>query len=125
MVNFHDFLVEHAKFPFPPPDELRPYDTTDVSEFEVGLLKREWKAKSAVRDDALVRKLCDGLKNILGDTALPAGAEEDLLADFSPRLEFDKYGKNQEWLWNPTEAQAGFKMCHAIRANRCHRVGRC
>ena len=110
MVNFHDFLVEHAKFPFPLPDKLRTYDTTDVSDFEVGLLEREWKAKYAVRDDALVRKLCDGLKNILGDTALPADAEEALLADFSPRLESDKYhGNDEEWLMNPSEAQASFQ----------------
>jgi len=87
MVKFHDFLVKHAKFPFPLPDERRTVDTTDVSDFEVGLLEREWKAKYAVRDDALVRKLCDSLKNILGDTALSADSEKDLLGDFSPRLE--------------------------------------
>jgi hypothetical protein len=52
--------------------------------FEVGLRQREWKAKYAVRDDALLRKLCDSLKNILGDTALSAGSEQDLLATFSP-----------------------------------------
>lgn len=46
------------------------FHTTDVSDFEAGLLKSEWKAKYALRDDALVRKLCDSLKNILGDTAL-------------------------------------------------------
>jgi len=50
--------------------KLRTADTTDVSDFEVGLLEREWKAKHAVRDDALVRKLCDSLQNILGYTAL-------------------------------------------------------
>src|ERR1700679_4027269 len=109
MVNFHDFLVEHAKFPFPLPDELRTYNTTDVSDFEVGLPGRGWRAKYAVRDDALVRKLCDSLKNILGDTALLADFEEALLAVFSPRLESDKFGKDLEWLRNPTEVQASFQ----------------
>jgi hypothetical protein len=51
---------------FPLPDELRTVDTTDVSNFELGLLEREWKAKYAVRDDALVQKLCNSLQNILG-----------------------------------------------------------
>jgi hypothetical protein len=91
MAKFHDFLVEHAKFPFPLPDELRTADTADVSDFEVGLLEREWKAKYAVRDDALVQKLCHSLKNVLGETALSADAEEALLAVFSPRLESDKH----------------------------------
>ena len=27
-IHHGDFLVEHAKFPFPLPDELRSYDTT-------------------------------------------------------------------------------------------------
>jgi hypothetical protein len=109
MAKFHNFLVEHAKFPFPLPDELRTVDTTDVSDFEVGLLEREWKAKYAVRDDALVRKLCDSLKNILGDTVLSADSEKDLLTVFSPRLEFDKFGKIQAWLTNPSEARASFQ----------------
>src|SRR6266849_7739925 len=102
MAKFHDFLVERAKFPFPLPDERRTVDsdTTDISDFEVGLLEREWKAKYAVRDDALVRKLCDSLKNILGETALSADSEKDLLETFSPRLEFYKHGEKMEWLKN-------------------------
>jgi hypothetical protein len=68
-----------------------------------------WKAKYAVRDDTLVRKLCGSLKNILGDTALSADSEEALLAAFSPRLESDKcFGKYEEWLRNPTDVQASF-----------------
>jgi hypothetical protein len=110
MVKFHDFLVEHAKFPFPLPDELRTADTTDVSDFEVGLLEREWKAKYAVRDDALVQKLCDGLEKIIGDTALSADYEKALLAKFSPQLEFDNDArKDREWLKNPSEVQASFQ----------------
>jgi len=55
MVKFHDFLVEHAKFPFPLPDLTGHVDTTDISELEVGLLAREWKAKLVVRDDTLAQ----------------------------------------------------------------------
>ena len=33
------------------------FHTTDVSDFEAGLLESGWKAKCALRDDALVRKL--------------------------------------------------------------------
>ena len=101
--------MEHAKFPFPLPDELRTVDTTDVSDIEVGLLEREWKAKHAVRDDALVRKLCDSLKNILGETALSADSEKALLANFSPRLDSDDYGDDEEWLTNPSGVQASFQ----------------
>jgi hypothetical protein len=127
MAKFHDFLVEHAKFPFPLPDEFRTTVTTDVSDFEVGLLKREWKAKYAVRDDTLVRKLCDSLQNILGDIALSADSEKDLLANFSPRLEFDEYGEDEEWLTNASKVQASFQkvLCNPDHeANPCHRVGR-
>ncbi|KAN0102364.1 hypothetical protein V8E52_012018 [Russula decolorans] len=120
MVKFHDFLVEHAKFPFPLPDELQTCDSTDVSNFEVGLLEREWKAKYAVRDDALVRKLCDGLKNILGDTALSADSETDLLATFS-RSESNKYGEDEDWLSNPGEAQSRLLLHMGVyqAARRC------
>jgi hypothetical protein len=74
-----------------------------------GLLEREWKAKHAVRDDALVRKLCDRLKKILEDTALSAGSEKNLLAKFSPRLEFDEYGEDEAWSTNPHEAKASLQ----------------
>jgi hypothetical protein len=85
MAKLYDFLLQHAKFPFPL-HELRTPDTTDISDFEVGLLEKEWKAKYAIRDAALVRKLCDTLQNILGDTVLAADIENRLLADFSPQL---------------------------------------
>ena len=111
MAKFHDFLVEHAKFPFPLPDESRSVITTDVSLLEVGLLEREWKAKSAVRDDALVRKLCDSLKDIIGETPLSADFEKDLLAKFSPQLELGSFGGVQflQWLTNPSESRASFQ----------------
>src|SRR6266849_1074233 len=110
MAKFHEFLVERAKFPFPLPDERRTVDTTDISDFEVGLLERVWKAKSAVRDDALVRKLCDSLKNILGEIALSADSEKDLLAMFSPQLgSYRGVEIMEDWLMNPSEAKASFQ----------------
>ena len=41
MSKLHDFVVEHAKFPFPPPDEGRSVGTTDISELNVNLLETE------------------------------------------------------------------------------------
>ena len=105
MANLHSFLVEHAKFPFPPPDERQSASTTDISPFEVGMLKAEWKAKHAVRDDALVQKLCHTLENIPKDTTLTEEVENYLLASFSPNIEFDKLGKRAKaWSRNLSEA---------------------
>ena len=105
-MKLHDFLVAHAKFPFPHPIEDRTVGTTDVSQFEVGLLEKEWKALHAVRDDALVQKLCKTLKDILGDTPLVDGAEKRLLARFSPLLEVDEDGdQDVGWNKNPSEAR--------------------
>jgi hypothetical protein len=112
MSNFHDFLVKHAKFYFPEPDEAKSVGSTDISSFEVGMLDPHWKAKHAVRDDALVQKLCGILRNILGDMELPAGAES-LLARFSPKLEAREFpGKPswvaKPWLKNLNEARVSF-----------------
>jgi hypothetical protein len=110
MAKLHDFLVEHAKFPFPPPDELRSVDTTDISPLEVAVLKEEWKARHAVRDDALVQKLCHTLKKILADTPLAANAEHLLLGMFSPNIEFDELGgRARVWSRNDSEARVSFR----------------
>ena len=104
-MKLHDFLVESAMFPFPQPTEDRTADTTDVSQFEVGMLEREWKAGHAVPDDTLVQKLCDALEGILGDTPLKADDENFLLRSFSPRLQFDHGLEDEEWDMNPSEVQ--------------------
>jgi hypothetical protein len=81
--------------------------TTDVSQFEVGLLEKEWKAAHAVRDDKPLQKLCETLKDILGDTLLAAGSENYLLARFSSRLQVGEEGNEGEmWSNNPSEPQA-------------------
>ena len=106
MKKLHDFLVEHAKFPFPQPDEDQSVGVTDISQFEVALLESKWKAKHAVRDNTLVQKLCQALKDILGNTHITAATEKNLLASFSPRLQVDEFGTDEEWYTNPSEAQA-------------------
>jgi hypothetical protein len=109
MAKLYNFLVEHAKFPFPHTGELRTAGTTDISDFEVGLLERDWKAEHAVRDETLVQKLCHTLKNILGDTPLAADAENYLLASFSPNIQFDERGReDRAWSRNPNEAHVSF-----------------
>jgi hypothetical protein len=56
--TWREFLEEHADFPFPHLVENGSQNTTDVSEIEVGLLEREWKAKYAIRNETLVQKIC-------------------------------------------------------------------
>jgi len=109
MSKWHDFLLEHAKFPFPHPSEDKSIGTTDISQIEVGLLERVWKANHAVRDDTLVQKLCHTLKDILGETLLAADAESYLLASFSPEIQVDKRGHpDEQWSTNPSEAHVSF-----------------
>ena len=48
--KLHDFLVEHAIFSFPQPNEDHTSDTTDISQFQVGMFEIEWRAGYAVRD---------------------------------------------------------------------------
>ena len=104
-MKLHDFLVEHAKFPFPLTEESPTVGTTDISAFEVGLLEKEWRAEGAVRDDTLVQKLCETLETILGDTPLAAGDEAYLLSHFSPLLQYDEGGfENRVWAKNDNEA---------------------
>ena len=104
MLKLHDFVVKHAKFPFPPPDEGQSVGFTDISELDVDSLEIEWKAKLAVRDNNLVRKLCDALEDVLGDALLAEGAENYLLLSFSPQIQFDERGREDSDLdANPSE----------------------
>jgi hypothetical protein len=129
MSKLHDFLVEHAKFPFPHPDVSRTPGTTDISDFEVGLLAKEWKANRAVRDETLVEKLCDTLEDILGNTVLTARAQDKLLASFYPELQDDEFGMDRDWITNPSEAHVSFSRMldfiqgRRIRADHWDRVG--
>ena len=112
MSTFHDFLVEHAKFPFPSLDGRLSSGTTDISIPEVELLEKEWKAKLAVRDDNLVQKLCHALENILGDAPLAEGAKNYLLGSFSPRNQFyERGGEDQDWSTNTSEVHVSVYGC--------------
>ena len=100
-MKLYDFLVEHAMFPFPRPNEARTAYTTDVSQFEVGLLDIAYRARRFS-----CRKLCQALEDILGDIHLAACAENYLLASFSPQLQVDERGREyEEWDMNLSEAQ--------------------
>jgi len=131
MSKLHDFLVEHAKFPFPTLNEKLSASTTDISALEVELLEIEWKAKLAVRDDTLVQKCCNTLEGILGDAPLAEGAEDFLLESFSPRIQFNKRGgEDKDWSTNPNEASVSVSGCSSFeteqfRADPGGRVGRC
>jgi hypothetical protein len=115
MSKLHDFLVDHAKFPFPRLSEALSSSTTDISILDVDLLETKWKPKLAVRDDTLVQKLCDALKNILGDAPLAEVAENYLLASFSPRIQFDELGgEDQDWSTNLNEARVSVSGCSSF-----------
>ncbi|KAF8815208.1 hypothetical protein BYT27DRAFT_7226480 [Phlegmacium glaucopus] len=115
MSNLHDFLVEHATFPFPQPNEGPSAGTTDISLIEVPLVEREWKANHAVRDNTLVQKLCSTLENILGDTLLVADAEKQLLSRFSPRIQLTARGREDlDWRRNPSESHINKGVLEAL-----------
>src|ERR1700685_2381010 len=118
MSKLHNFLVQHAKFPFPNlGTEPRSAGTTDISELEVGLLEEQWKARHAVRDDTLVQKLCHPLENILGDTLLTADSENYLLASFSPKLQVDELGiEDVDWVANPGETHVSYQRIPDLRS---------
>ena len=119
MSNLHDFLVEHAKFPFPSLDERKSSGTTDISILDVNLLETEWKAKVAVRDNTLVQKLCHTLENILGDTPLAPRAENYLLASFSPLIQFDELGREDgDWSTNSSEARVSVYGCSSFETGQ-------
>jgi hypothetical protein len=118
MSNLHDFLVEHAKFPFPQPNEGPSAGTTDISLIEVPLLEREWKANHAVRDNTLVQKLCSTLENILGDTILAVDDKNLLLSRFSPRMQLNVRGREQfDWRRNPSESHVSVLTVHSKPSN--------
>jgi hypothetical protein len=119
MSNLHNFLVERAKFPFPPLDDHLSASTTDISTLDVDLLETEWKAKLAVRDDTLVQKLCHALEDILGDAPLAEVAENYLLASFLPRIQFDELGgEDSDWSTNSSEVRVSVSGCSSFETEQ-------
>ena len=132
MSNFHDFLVEHAMFPFPELVGTRSINSTDISPFDVGLINAEWKAKHAVRDNSLNQKLCSVLQDILGDQVLPAATENFLLPAFSPKLGLVEVPgmpgvPDRDWLKNPSEIRVSLpkESSNRASADSTDRLGRC
>ncbi len=121
MTTWREFLVKHAKFPFPQPVEDRSFDITDISNLEVGLLAREWRAQYAVRDETLVQKLCQSLENTLGDTLLPDDSEDQFLSLFGRRLQFRTFGmrevEDRDWSTNGSERQVRIPDSHSRLSN--------
>ena len=114
MSNMHDFLAEHANFPFPQHSEGPSVGTTDVSMNEILLLKREWKANHAARDNTLFQKLCNTLENILGDTLLDVNAENQLLSRFLPMIQFGVLDRQDlDWETNPSESHVSVLTFHS------------
>ena len=101
----HDFLVEHAKFPFPETSiGGTTASITDISNFDVTSLDIKWKARHAVRDNDLAKKLCDTLKTTLGETLLTEDSKKTLLRCFLPALLGDGSRVVMRWLDNLSEA---------------------
>jgi hypothetical protein len=118
-MKLHDFLVEHAKFPFPPLSVELSSSTTDISVLDVNSLETKWKAKRAVRDDTLVQKLCDALGAILGDAPLAEATENYLLVSFSPRIQVDEFGReDKDWSTNPSEAHVSVSRCSSFETEQ-------
>ncbi|KAH9175245.1 hypothetical protein EDB89DRAFT_1903808 [Lactarius sanguifluus] len=95
MSTWREFLVEHAKFPFPDPVENKSVDTTDISPEDVGKVDPKWRAKYAVPDETLVGNLCQTLDNILEDTVLLDDSRNDLLLYFGRHLQFRTVGRRE------------------------------
>jgi hypothetical protein len=111
--SWHHFLLKYAQFPFPEPEEgTESTSAIDISQIEIGLLRREWRANRAVRDNTLIQKLCDALQNILGEAVLSENAEKFILANLLPRIlvesvdEFDY--QDEKWSCNSSEAEVSF-----------------
>ena len=84
--TFHDFLVEHAKFPFPECLIGASTSSTSLSEIDVGLLDDQWKARHAVRDNDLADKLCDSLRTTLGHAPVTELSRSFMLRWLLPRI---------------------------------------
>ena len=83
---FHDFLVEHAKFPFPECLIGASASSTGLSEIDVGLLDNQWKARHAVRDNDLANKLCDSLRTTLGHAPVTERSRSFMLRCLLPEI---------------------------------------
>lgn len=127
-MTLQDFLVEHAKFPFPLLAEGGSFDITDISHLDVGLLTQEWKTQEAVRDETLILRLCKTLEDIIGDTPLPDGTEDPLrsiLGITFNSLAFSIEHEDLDWFTNESERQVRIPDSHSHLCNSWDRVRDC
>jgi hypothetical protein len=122
--TFHDFLVEHAKFPFPDCPTGASASSTGLSEVDVGLLDYQWKARHAVRDNDLADKLCEALRTTLGEMTVTVDSRSSMLQWFLPTLLGGRM-VDRRWTKNPSEAHVSvillpheFKLSLWDRARR-------
>jgi hypothetical protein len=108
MTTWHQFLVESAKSPFPRLDESQSetLGTTRVSTIEEQRIEPSWKATHAVRDQNLVRKLCDTLEDILADDIFPESHRVPLIYSFAPWLSTKA---PMTWWENASEAKVSLR----------------
>ena len=111
--TFHDFLVEHAKFPFPDCSIGASASSTRLSEVDVGHLDDEWKARHAVCDNDLANKLCDALRTTLGEMYVTEDSRSSMLRWFLPAL---LGGRRVDRMWtkNPNEAHVSVILHYFI-----------
>ena len=111
--TFHDFLVEHAKFPFPDCSMGTSASSTRLSEVDVGYLDDEWKALHAVRDNDLTNKLCGTLKTTLGEMTVTEDSRSSMLPWFLPASALPG-GRmvDRRWTKNPSEAHVSVIIPH-------------
>ncbi|KAH9037233.1 hypothetical protein EDB85DRAFT_1861475 [Lactarius pseudohatsudake] len=111
MTTWREFLVEHAKFPFPDPVENKSAGSTDISPEDVGRVDPKWRAKYAVPDEALVGNLCQTLDDILKDTVLSDSSRVYIQSKFGRHLQFITIGDMEEmedlvWSTNINERES-------------------
>ncbi|SRR6266571_6551747 len=121
MTTWQQFLVEHAKFPFPHTVENGSVGATDITDMEVGSLTAKWKAKYAVPDETLVRKLCKTLEDILGDTPISDDSQNYLLPKFGRHLQFGTLNgediEDPAWSTNEKESRVRISDSHSRLSN--------
>lgn len=107
--TWHNFLVEHAKFPFPDIQEARTVSSADISEVDVGLIAEDWKAIHVMPDTHLVPNLCQTLENILGNDLISEVCKEQLQSRFGHHVEYHtaedgEEMRNSKWCANSNES---------------------
>jgi hypothetical protein len=110
--TLHDFLVEHATFPFPECLIDASVSSTGLSEVDVGLLHNQWKARHAVRDNDLANKLCDALRTTLGDEPVTEHSRSFMLRWFLPKILGEDGWDAEDWAINTDEIYVSVILLH-------------